>query len=249
MILLLGGTTEGRELSKMLQKEGLDFLITVTTEYGRDLLDLEENQIIKERLDELAMKALVKDRKVNLIIDATHPYAQEASKTAIRVAEDLKIKYIRLERKSEEFGSDIYLVENVEEAAKKASELEGIVFLSTGSKNLDEFCHIIDKDRIVARVLPTSEVIQKCEQLGLRAHQIIAMKGPFSKELNKELLKASNSSIMITKESGKTGGFKEKLDGARELGLQIIVISRPALNYPLKFSTPEEVLREINGGK
>ena len=76
-----------------------------------------------------------------------------------------------------------------------------------------------------------------CEQLGLVADQIDAIKALFSKECNKELLLRSGADVFVSKESGTVGGIREKIDGCQELGMDCIIISRPIVAYPQMVSS------------
>ncbi|MEI3167671.1 MAG: precorrin-6A/cobalt-precorrin-6A reductase [Lachnospiraceae bacterium] len=78
-----------------------------------------------------------------------------------------------------------------------------------------------------ARVLPDSQVLKKCEDLGLHGAHIIAMQGPFSVELNCALLRTVQAGWLVTKEAGKRGGFAEKIEAARQCGVSVVVIRRP----------------------
>ena len=115
------------------------------------------------------------------------------------------------------------------------------VYLGTGSKTLPLFVHGLPDSRIVVRVLPTSEVLKGCEELGLVPDQIDAIKAPFSKECNKELLARSKAEVFVSKESGNIGGIREKIEGCQELGMDCVIISRPIVHYPKVVSTIEEL--------
>ncbi|MEG1338451.1 precorrin-6A/cobalt-precorrin-6A reductase, partial [Cetobacterium sp.] len=72
---------------------------------------------------------------------------------------------------------------------------------------------------------------------------IIAMQGPFSKELNVAMMRQLNIKYMISKKGGNTGGEKEKLDATLEVGAKSILLSRPEIEYPLEFSNLLELLK------
>ena len=85
----------------------------------------------------------------------------------------------------------------------------------------------IDSSRLFARVLPSVNSIQKCIELGIKQENIIAMQGVFSKKFNKVLFEEYNISLIITKESGETGGTLSKISAAVELGLDVVLVTRP----------------------
>ena len=94
--------------------------------------------------------------------------------------------------------------------------------LTTGSKTLKIFAdHLIGlpDTRLIARMLPRQDNMEKCEELGIEQKNIVAMQGPFSKELNKALYNHYKVTLMITKESGKVGAVDEKLEAALEMGI------------------------------
>ncbi|MCD7820219.1 MAG: precorrin-6y C5,15-methyltransferase (decarboxylating) subunit CbiE, partial [Lachnospiraceae bacterium] len=86
---------------------------------------------------------------------------------------------------------------------------------------------ISDKSRLFARVLPSAEVIASCRALGLEGKQICAMQGPFSAEINAAMLKQTKSAFLVTKESGASGGFPEKMEAVRECQITAVIIRRP----------------------
>jgi precorrin-6A/cobalt-precorrin-6A reductase len=106
--------------------------------------------------------------------------------------------------------------------------------LTTGSKTLHIFARKLlglPDTTLVARMLPRKDNMEKCEELGIEQRNIVAMQGPFSRELNKALFAHYGVTLMITKESGKAGAVDEKLEAAAEMGIDTIVIGRPAIDF------------------
>lgn len=105
---------------------------------------------------------------------------------------------------------------------------EGRIFAATGSKELSAYQVIPDyQDRVVARVLSTPEAVSECAMLGFSGKNLICMQGPFTEDLNVAMLRQAQASWMVTKESGKAGGFLEKLRAAKKAGAKLVVIKRP----------------------
>ena len=94
---------------------------------------------------------------------------------------------------------------------------------------------------ITARVLPTSEVLAECENLGLTPKQIIAVQGAFSVEMNIEMFKHAQAEVIVTKDSGKIGGADTKIAAAQVLKIPVVVIDRPKISYPNVATTFNEV--------
>ena len=248
MIFVLAGTQDGRELVKMLLENGYDVAASVVSRYGGELLAHACGQkcLINDKpLDEQALQAYMRTQQISLLVDASHPYAANVSRNAMAACSALSIPYIRYERDLTELAYDkITVVHSYEEAAEAASKLGQRIFLTTGSRNLEKFVHNphLKDAELTARVLPTAEVIALCEGLGIDAGHIVALQGPFSCELNKELFRKYAAQVIITKNSGSIGGTDTKLAAAKELGLPIVLIDRPQLAYPCMGHHYEDIL-------
>jgi len=248
MIFVLAGTQDGREIVRLLLEQGHDVAASVVSSYGGELLAHACGQrcLINDKpLDEAALKDYLQEHDIRLLVDASHPYAANVSRNAIAVCQALSIPYIRYERDLSKLDYDrITVVHSYEEAAQAAAALGKKIFLTTGSRNLDKFVHSSDLKNceITARVLPTAEVIGLCESLGLDAGHIVALQGPFSMELNRELFRKYGAEVIITKNSGTIGGTDTKFAAAAALNLPIVLIDRPKLNYPCITHDYAEVL-------
>ena len=132
----------------------------------------------------------------------------------------------------------------MEEIVSFLEHTEGNILVTTGSKELSAFCRLSDfETRVYARILPDGEVLSGCARMGFPRKHLIAMEGPFSMELNLALLKSFHIRWMVTKDSGKAGGFPEKAEAARQAGVRLAVVRRPREEgISLK-----EALRQIDG--
>ncbi|MCD7955570.1 MAG: precorrin-6Y C5,15-methyltransferase (decarboxylating) subunit CbiT [Lachnospiraceae bacterium] len=119
-------------------------------------------------------------------------------------------------------------VDSAQEAAQYLEKRQGRIFLTTGSKELHVFTETIsDITRLFVRVLPSAEVIASCRSLGLEGKQICAMQGPFSLDMNTAMLRQTGCTYLVTKETGASGGFPEKIEAARACHAVAVVIGRP----------------------
>ncbi len=239
MILVLGGTVEGRELAVILHEKGYKVLLTVVSGHGAAMVPPGTPiEVLVDKLDDHDLKQLVQDREAKVIVDATHPYASTITDNAQRAAADAGILYIRFERKQAAADIDnplIHRTASYPEAARVAFGLGNTVFLTIGSKNIGPF---VDEGRnspkrVVARVLPDPVIIQQCLDSGLRAKDIIAVQGPFSEEMNIAMLKEFKAEVLVTKDSGSNGGTNTKLAAAFRLGLPVVLVSRPEIKGSL----------------
>ncbi|EQB85741.1 precorrin-6A/cobalt-precorrin-6A reductase [Clostridium punense] len=239
MIGLILGTSEGKLILNMLNKYTEDILVSTSSTYGGSLLRdykfkyLNDKPLIKEEL-----RALLKEKGVHTLIDGSHPYAKEITKNALEVCKELNITYIRYERPSvtEEFlhYENLYYIEDYSEIPRVVS-FSGNILNTTGSRNIKTLINLNLENRIIHRILPTSQVLKECEELLVPVEDIIAMKGPFSKELNKAFIKDYNIEAILLKDSGVEGGTIEKLQAAMECDKKIILIGRPKAEYPVIF--------------
>ena len=92
-------------------------------------------------------------------------------------------------------------------------------------------------------------MIEKCERLGYKPQNIIAMQGPFSYAMNVETIRQFGIRFLVTKDSGDVGGVSEKLRAAADMGVRVIFIERPGIEYPVVFNTAEEILGWIAENK
>ena len=250
-ILIYGGTTEGRRLAERLSGEGLSVEVCVATEYGEQVLqEAPELQVHRGRLSCDEMKELYERGNYAAIIDATHPYATAVSENIRESLKGLSIPFFRLKRVQlvhEEKDEFCQYFSGVGECAEALDEEEEErILLTTGSKELEEFCRKEElKKRLVVRVLPGRESMELCWGLGLEGRQIIAMQGPFSKEMNLAMIRQYNIKCLVTKESGRLGGEDEKLEAAREAGITCMVIRRPREAEAEEGFTEDEIYEKV----
>lgn len=245
MILVIAGTREGREAASRLREAGYSVLATATTDYGGKLL--EEDELLEVKLGTLAepdLRNLIKERGIRTVVDASHPFAETVSRLAIRVCGRLGVEYLRLERRQSLLPGHplVHRVNSWAEAARLAGRLGKTLFLTIGTRHLTEFVNEVGDKRLIVRVLPTTEAIQTCDRLGIPSADIIALQGPFSREFNRAMFQAYGADVVVTKESGATGGVDSKIEAALDLGRPIVVVSRPVLDYPQWVETVPEVI-------
>jgi len=242
-VLIMGGTSDANKIAEELKKiDEIYTITTTTTNYGSELAKEHSNKVISRQNNKETFEDIVKNNNVSILIDATHPFAVNASKRALQVSKDLNILYIRYERPQKIYENAIY-VKDFEEASMRALELskKNIMYLA-GIKNLKNVAEIIGKDKLIARVLPVS--INEALNI-LPSKNIIGMQGTFSKELNKYLIMDYNCDVIITKDSGNSGGLNEKVMGAIEANAIPIIVERPKLDYPLKFDNIDDLINYI----
>ena len=232
-ILLFSGTTEGNKIAEFLSAYPVKVYLSVATEYGRACAAEGENvEVISGRMTREEIENFIHEHDIAMVIDATHPFARQVSVSAKEAAERCGAEYVRCLREASVWdqrdGENVVSVESVGEAARFLCRTEGRILIATGSKELQEYTVIEDYEkRCYVRVLATREAIDKATAMGIDGSHIIAMQGPFSQEMNTATLRHVKAEWFVTKESGKSGGFEEKLAAAREANVKLVVVDRP----------------------
>lgn len=247
-IFVIAGTEDGRKLAKFLSDRKFQVTASVVSEYGKKILERYENISINDKkLDAEELEKILREGDFKILVDASHPYAENVSQNAIAACENLNILYIRYERPEVELTyKKIYRVESYEQAAEISASLGKNIFLTTGSRNLKKFlsCDAVKNCTVTARILPTSEVLAECEKF-LSPKNIIAIQGKFSVELNAELFKHAGAEVIVTKNSGEIGGADTKILAAEKLNLPVVMIDRPKIFYPRVAKNFDEVEKWI----
>ena len=228
-ICVFAGTTEGRELVEFLANQPVSVTVCVATEYGETLLPTAPNiSVSSRRLPPEEIGEMFCRERFDMVVDATHPYAANITENIWQACRNTGIRYLRLLRDPGSSGERGVFVGNVEAAVKYLSEAEGNILLTTGSKDLPAFSAIRDfSRRVYARVLPMESSLKACQNAGLPPSHILAMQGPFSREMNLAMLRMVSAGYLVTKDGGSPGGFGEKAAAAEEAGVKLVVIGRP----------------------
>ena len=198
-IVIFAGTTEGRRLSEILADAGIAHTVCVATEYGeivmREQTDAEAAgtkgqplvSLHRGRMDRQQMEEFLRNEGYEIVVDATHPYAQVVTENIRDAVKTQSSIYLRLEREISETPEaenptvSIRYFESNADCAKALENTEGNILLTTGSKELPTYCasgrlH----DRLYVRILPGRESLELCMEQGIKGRQILALQGPFS---------------------------------------------------------------------
>ena len=251
-LLVMAGTSDARKIIKELSGADNNVLATTISINGAELARASgADEVLVGRFDTSKLSEIIRDNEIAVLIDATHPFASEATKNAIKASDVENIKYLRFDRPTLTIAENklIHKVNSFEEAVDQIIKLgDGRILHLAGVMTLPNLTSRIYPQRIVARVLPTNFSINKCLEAGVSPENIIAMQGTYSKEFNEALMKEYDISIVVTKESGKSGGTLSKLEAAFELGIDIVMVMRPEISE-LKdktvFNSIEDVVEGI----
>lgn len=249
MILVLAGTKDGRDLIELLASSGYKVMASVFSDYGGQLIHRNHVLIHVGPLDAAGLVNLINMNHISIVVDASHPYAVNVSQNAMLACQTTGIHYLRYERSTVPMPvyDGLHVVFNYDQAIQVAASLGMVIFLTTGSRYLKLFkdAPCLKEHRLIARVLPAPNVLQECLDFGFTPKDIVAVQGPFSHDLNMALFKEYKAEVIVTKNSGQVGGSDTKMTAAMALGLPLVVIDRPIIQYTQIVYVIDDVLKFI----
>ena len=249
-LLIFGGTTEGRKLAQTASEAGYSVTLSVASDYGKETAENagERIRILSGRKTEEEICRLLIEGRYLCVIDSTHPYAQHISGSISRAASSAKVRCIRIKRETDVAGGDQMMFSDMAAVITYLNRQEGNVFFATGSNASEEYTKLRDlKDRGFIRILPSETALTKIKAAGFRSSHIICMQGPFTEEMNMACFRYADAEWLVTKASGKEGGYDAKRSAAGKLGMKILVIRPPEYQEDVQvcsFSEAELMIRE-----
>ncbi len=230
-ILLLSGTSEGPLLARALLAAGFRVRATVTrTAACANLFGAVPGIEVEARgFTEEGLADFLAERRADLVLDATHPFAVRITRIAHGVCTRLGIPYVRYERPDWTPPQGTVLVADYTEAAARLAELGGRVLLTIGARQLKHFAQLHRELEMYARILPCLESLQQALTAGFREERILCLRPPFSRDFNRAILREYRIDLLVTKASGQEGGVVEKVEAAVDLGIKVVMIRRPPL--------------------
>jgi len=241
-VALIGGTSESRSLADALSRQGIPWVATVTTEGARRLYQDLPGQVVVTRFSPPSLEQFLQECRIRVVVDASHPFAQQISQLAIQVTAQLGIPYLRYERPPLELDPWVQVVPDWQGVLTEAVLAGRRVLLTVGVKALPLFVPWQDRCQLWARVLPES--VPQAVQAGIPAERVIGMRLPLSFEQELQLWQRFSPQVVISKASGEAGGLGIKQAVAKTLGIPLWVIRRPPLDYPWCSQDLTEVVQE-----
>ena len=234
-VWVFSGTSDGNALARELVECHSPVVVSTASDYGGELAraDCPGVTVWAGRQGVEARRRALRESGARAIVDATHPFAQQISEQLVALSRELGIPYLRFERPSAIDGEAL-LCDSVTEAAERAIATGTRIFLATGSKDLATFLQAPNADRRewFVRMTPEPALIRRALELGVPRDHILAMQGPFSEAFNTAVWRDQRIDCVVTKDSGEAGGFPAKARAAATLGIPLLVIRRPLVDYP-----------------
>ena len=214
MILVFGGTTEGRKAVEVLEEAGTTYFYSTKT--GEQDITLHHGQRIDGALDEEAMLAFCREQAIRLIVDAAHPFASQLHQTIAQVSETLHIPAIRYERIYPERDPEITWIDDYSQIPRDIHSL----LATTGVQSIAKLKPLeAEGIRVFYRILNRESSIDLALKQGAGEEQLCYYEDP--KDIPVE------ADAMLLKESGLSVGFPEKVEAAQQRGMRIIALKRP----------------------
>ena len=216
MILVFGGTTEGRKAVEVLEEAGSSFFYSTKT--GEQDLTFQHGTRIDGAMDAEAMKAFVREHGIRLIVDAAHPFASTLHQTIAAVSKECQVPFIRYERIYPPRDPDIIWIDDYSQIPDDIHSL----LATTGVQSISRLKYLEARGvRVYYRILPRESSIALAKEQGAKPEQLCYYEDSSVIDIDAEAI--------LLKESGETGGFSEKVAAARAKGMRIIALKRPEL--------------------
>ncbi len=240
-LLILGGTQEATELGK--KTANLSNIKVKISLAGRTSQAVASKNLRIGGFGGVAgLINCLKEEKIDLIIDATHPFAAQISQNAATAAENLGLPFLMLIRpKWESVVGDKWIeVENISAAVEILPDFGSRVFLTIGRQEVTAFSQL-ENIWFLMRAIekPSSDIV-------LPKGLLLLERGPFDKDSEKQLLKKHNIDTLVSKNSGGNATYA-KIIAARELGIKVVMVKRPMLPQGEWVEDVESALEWVRG--
>lgn len=226
MILIFGGTTEGRKAAKVCDEAAKPFFYS--TKGDTQKIETANGIQITGGLEETTMLSFCVEKNVKLIINASHPFAEALHRNISKVAEELNIPVLRYERTYLQHSKELLWFDTYDDAIDylNRNKIDNLLAL-TGVNTISRLKRYWQHSNCWFRILNRDESRIIAKREGFPFDKILYYK---QGEDETPLFEKLKPQAIITKESGESGGFNEKVKAARQLGIPVLVVKRPALS-------------------
>lgn len=214
MVLVFGGTTEGRKAVEVLEEAGTTYYYSTKT--GEQDISLHHGKRIDGAMDAEAMQTFCREHDIRLMVDAAHPFALQLHKTIAQISEKQNIPVIRYERIYPPRDSDITWIDDYSQIPTDIHSL----LATTGVQSISKLKYLeAEGIKVSYRILNRESSIHLAHQQGATDEQLC-----FYPQM-------AEAEAVLMKESGESGGFSEKIAEAKEKGMRIFALKRPELSF------------------
>lgn len=240
-LLILGGTTEARQLAARLAAAGFDCLLSLagrTKEPAAQPVPVRSGGFGGAE----GLAAFLTEGGFALLIDATHPYAARISANAARASQLSGVPLVALRRPGwvRQAGDDWCEVESMAAAVAALGSAPRRVFVALGRNELAPFEAAPQHRYLIRSVDPVEP------PLALPHADYITARGPFREDEERALLEAQGVEVIVSKNSGGSAAYG-KIAAARTLRIPVVMVARPELPEVESAGSVEAVAEMVIG--
>ncbi len=226
MILIFGGTTEGRKAVAVCEEAGKPFYYS--TKSNSQVIETANGIHITGGMDENRMLSFCREKGIRLIVDAAHPFAEALHENIAAVSEQLKIPVIRYERNYSQRDKDLLWFDSYNEVIDylKRNTVNNLLALS-GVNTVSKLKPYWQNHNCRFRILDRDESRDMIKKENFPVNNVLYYR---PEEDETSLFEKLNPEAILIKESGDTGGFNKKVEAAKFLKIPVLVVKRPALS-------------------
>ena len=227
MILVFGGTTEGRRAVEVLEEAGSTYYYSTKT--GEQELALHHGMRTDGAMDGEAMRRFIREHAIRLVVDAAHPFAATLHRTIAEVASYMQIPVVRYERIYPPRDPDITWIDDYSniiaadlcDCNATLSKREHTLLATTGVQSISKLKWLeAEGVKVIYRILNRESSIRLAHEQGATDEQLCFFEDESMPE----------AEAILLKESGLSGGFVEKVEEAKAKGMRIIALKRPEVH-------------------
>lgn len=240
MILILGGTTEGRIAVRIADEGAAPYYYS--TKGALQEIDFAHGIRLTGGMDATTMETCCRENNIRLLIDAAHPFASALHQTVAKVSSSLQLPVIRYERRYPPRDNDLIWCDDYNDAINKLNEygIRNLLAL-TGVNTIAPLRLWWEKHPTRFRILEREESLTLAARLGFPSDRLCFYRDEDDAGLLMDQLRPD---AIITKESGQSGYFNEKVAAARSRSIPVFVVKRPALPQTFYVVYGEDGLRK-----
>ena len=240
MILILGGTTEGRASVRIADEGSGPYYYS--TKGSLQEIECAHGIRLTGGMDTASMETFCREKGIRLLIDAAHPFATALHQTVAKVSSSLQIPVIRYERRYPPRDTDLIWCDNYTDAIRKLEE-QGIhrLLALTGVNTIAPLRPWWEKYPAWFRILKREESLTIATRQGFPIDHLLFYQ---NEDDAGEMMDRLQPDAIITKESGQTGYFIEKVAAARKRSIPVFVVKRPVLPETFYIVYGEDGLRK-----
>lgn len=239
MILVFGGTTEGRMAARVLDEAGTGYFYSTHGD-GQEI-DLVHGTRLAGALQVEDMAAICREHDIRLLVDAAHPFAEQLHRNVLALAERMQLPIIRYDRIYPKRDPKLVWCRDYADARVQL-EKHGITRLLalTGVNTIARLSDYWHRHECWFRILNRTTSLQAAQKAGFPIDHLVY----YEHDDTARLLEQLQPQAIITKESGRSGGFEQKIEAALQADVQVFVVERP--QYPPHVASDVTILL-VNG--